>query len=183
MQRAEAARRARFEQRDQHLLGCARVGRAFKYDQLPGAQLRSQGARGLLDVAQVRLMVLRKRRRHADNDRVHLAHGMEVAGGAKARAMRRCNLCPGDAHDVRTGGVERCDLLGVDVKAGHGKALFGKQQRQRQPHVAHPDDADPGLARRDPCERPGVQSGGGTRSFRSRSVGVGHTAPPHIIRG
>ena len=96
----------------------------------------------MLDVAQVGLVMLGERGGHADDHRVHVANGGEFRRGAEAGTLGFGNLCSGDAHDIGAGGVQRVDLAAIDVEARDGKALLGKQQGEREPDVAHPDDAD-----------------------------------------
>jgi hypothetical protein len=148
----EAAGGTGFEQRDKDFLGGAGVGGALKHDELPGVQVRGDGAGGLLDVAQVGLMVLRERGGHADDDGVHGGDAAKVGGGGEAVALRGGDLSTGDADDVGAGGVERIYLDGIDVEAGDGEAFFRKEQGEWEPDVAHADDADLRRAGGDTCQ-------------------------------
>ena len=97
-------------------------------------------------VAQVGLVVLVERGGDADDDRVHLGDLGIVRRGAEAGLLRLLNLAGENAHDVGAAGVERAHLVRGDIEARHPEALAAEEQRQRQAHVSHPDDADAGFA-------------------------------------
>jgi hypothetical protein len=64
---------------------------------------------------------------------------------AEARLLRLPNLVGEDAHNVRTALVQGVHFARLDIEAGYAEALAAEEQRQRQPHVPHPDNADRGL--------------------------------------
>ena len=84
--------------------------------------------RGISDEAKVGLMILIKRGGNTDDDRVHLLDMGVVGGGGKALGIGLLNLFRADAIDVRLALRQSVDFALVDIEAGHGKFLFGKQQ-------------------------------------------------------
>src|SRR5262249_6352140 len=72
------------QDRAEQLLRRAGVGGALQHDELAAAQVRADRAGRRLDARQVRLAVLRQRRRHANDDRVNLAEAGGVGRGVEA---------------------------------------------------------------------------------------------------
>ena len=102
--RDRAAQAALFENRQDQFFGGARIGGAFEHDQLIALQVRRDGVRGLLDVAQVRLAALIERRGDADQDRVHVAQAGEIGCGVEAlRVDVRSDFFGGNVLDVGSG--------------------------------------------------------------------------------
>ncbi len=142
----EAARVAAFKQRRHHLFRGAGIGRTLEHNQLALAGVRRNGLDRAGHIAQVGLVVLVERRGHADDHRIHGVNLGVVGRGAEARLLRFNNGLGQNAHDVGPARVERGHLIGRDVEAGDAETFAGKQQRQRQSHIAHAHDPDAGLA-------------------------------------
>ena len=72
------------------------------------------------DVADVRVLELGERRRHADRDGVRLGQPRHVGGRAESAGLdTACELRVGHVLDVRTAGVEPVDHLWLHVEAEH----------------------------------------------------------------
>ncbi len=66
---------------------------------------------------------------------------------ARKPAFCAClNLAGENAHDIGAAGVELGDLVRRNIEAGYLESLAAEEQRQRQAHIAHSDDADAGFA-------------------------------------
>ena len=102
--------------------------------------------RGIGDEAEVGFMVWIERGGNANDDGVHLLDLRVVGGGGKALRLGRLNFFRADAVDVGFALRQSIDLALVDIEAGDGKFLFGKQQGQRQSHITQADDSDACLA-------------------------------------
>ncbi len=63
-------------------------------------------------------------RRHADDDDLHLAEPVEIAGGGKPSGIALADeLGIADCLDIGGPGRHRFDLGGIDVETQHGKPL------------------------------------------------------------
>ena len=142
---------ARLEARQQLLARGAGIGGRLEHHQLARPQPRRDLVGRLAHVGEVGLAVAAERRRHAHQDRVALGETIERRGGldpAAPEGLRHALLA--DVADVRLAALERPGLVRVDVEAGHREAALLEEQRERQPDVAEPDHADPGLPALDP---------------------------------
>ena len=135
--RSQPRRIAGLEDGNQDFFGGAGIGGALQNDQLARAQVWSDGARRLLDVAEVGLMIAVQRRGDADDDGVHLGDLGVGGGGAEASGMSLDDLAAGNARDVGVARVQRLDLAGIHVKAGDAETLLAEKQDQRQPNIPH----------------------------------------------
>jgi len=151
---APAGQAGGLEDRLEHLGGGAGIGGRFEHDQLARAQPRGDRAGGGLDIGQVGLAVAGERGRHADQERVGLGQAGEVGGGGQPSLRhRRRDLRARDVLDVALAAVEPRHIGRVDVEAEHGEAGPRGGQRQRQPDIAQPDDANPRLPRLKPRQK------------------------------
>jgi hypothetical protein len=105
--------------------------------------------RRVRDVAQIGLVVLVQRRRHANNYRVHRRDLRIIGRRLEPVRFGRRDFFRRDAENISPAAGQRIHLALIDVEPGHGKLLLAIEQRQRQANVAQSDDADPGLARAD----------------------------------
>ena len=111
--------------------------------------MRRDGFDGAGDIAQIGLVILVQRRGDADDDRVHRGDLRVVGRGAKAGLLRLANHFWQNANNVGAAGIERVNLVGCNIEAGDAKLLPAEQQRQGQPDISHPHNADAGLTRSD----------------------------------
>ena len=109
-------------------------------------QVGSDGFHGAGYITEVGFVILVERRGHTDDDDVHLGNQAVIGGGDKAALLGRLNLSSGNANDVRTTPIQRSHFAGINVEPSNGKALLAEQQRQRQAHIPHTNNADAGLA-------------------------------------
>ena len=99
-----------------------------------------------LDIAQVGLAVRRQRRRHADDDGVHVAHLFETRGGAQSPGGNSgADLRAWNVPEVALAGIDAGDLLRVDVKTDHPEARRPRGQCERHADIAKPDNTDDGF--------------------------------------
>ncbi len=131
----------RFEQRRDPLARRTRVGRRLQHDQLPRLQDIGQRARGVDQRPQIRLAVGRERRRHADQHRVGLRQPRVARGGVDPLGDL-AQLFGGDILDVGVPRLDRLDLALVEIDRDHVAALPRERHRERQAHIAQPDDAN-----------------------------------------
>ncbi len=142
------------------LVGGTGVGGRFEDDELAAAEVQPDGLCGLPHVRQVRLLLRRQRRRHANEDRVGLVQPGEIGGRLETlRFARPLHARPVDVADVALASIEGRDLLPVDVEAEDAESLVDEGQREREADVALPDDADVNLVSVDATEE-GVAQGG-----------------------
>ena len=92
-------------------------------------------------------MMLIQRGRHADDDDIHLLQSRYSPRSLETHSSGPTGYLGWNANNVRPAPIQRVNLAGIDIEAGNCKALLAKQQRQRQAHIAHADNADPGFAR------------------------------------
>src|SRR5262249_515763 len=130
-----------FENRNQHFLRGAGIGRALEDDQLPGAQVRRNRVSRVGDVTEIRLVILVERSWYADDDGIHRGQLRVIRGSRKAGRTRWLDLRLLNPKDVRSAGVESFHLALVDVEASHSKFLIGVKQSQGQSHVSQANDA------------------------------------------
>ena len=142
VERARPRLQARLlEQRRQPLARGARVGRRLEHDELALLEhARERGAGGDQRL-QIGLAVLVQRGRHRDDDGVDLRQRRVARRRVQALAHGGEPL-GGDVLDVARPGLDRRDLGGVGVKRDDVVAGLGELDRQRQPDVPEPDDAD-----------------------------------------
>ena len=122
-----------FEDRDHHFFGGAGIGRALEHDQLPGAQMRSDGVSGVGDEAEVGFVIFVQRSGDADDNGVHGGDLRIVGGGGKAMRLGGLDFFGRDAIDVGAALGQGFDLAGVDVEAGDLEFLFAVQQASGSP--------------------------------------------------
>jgi hypothetical protein len=100
-------------------------------------------ARRGLDVLEVRLALLRERRRQRDQDRVRLGELSVVERRRDpARVDVRLQGRAGDVLDVALADVQRLDELGHRVDEQHPAARVRERLRERHADVAGADDGD-----------------------------------------
>jgi hypothetical protein len=131
----------RGDRRQQVLVGGPRIGRGLEGDELTRTRDACHGRGGRLDVGHVRLAVATERRGHGDEDRVGSGQVRLVRRETRPDRQRGREGPIAHVVDVRSTGVEIGDALLGDVEADHVEAGPGGRHRQRQPHVAEPDDA------------------------------------------
>ena len=96
-----------------------------------------------LDVADVRVLGLRERRRHADRDGVGLAEAAEVRRRLELPARQDfLQGGVGDVLDVRPPGVQPVHDLGQDVEAEDLVPGPGQLDDERKADIAESDDAE-----------------------------------------
>src|ERR1700757_2098097 len=103
--------------------------------------MRCNGLGRLRYETKIGFSIFVERRRHADNDGVHVRQHGKVCGSAKVPPERGLDLSGGNSIDVRTTGAQSCDLVRVDVKAGHSKLFFRVEEGKRQAHITEADYA------------------------------------------
>ncbi len=145
----QAAGVASFKQRYHDFFGSAGIGRAFEDDELAVAQVWRNRHYRAGHIAQVRLVILVQGCRDADDDGVHLVNLGVVRRRVEAGLLRFLNHLREDTNNVGAASVERGDFVCGNVEAVHAEALAREQQRQRQAHIAHANDAHTGLTRFD----------------------------------
>jgi hypothetical protein len=126
---------------DSSRIGRSRSRGRLEHHQLSLAHHPRQGATRVDDIGEVWLALVRERRRHADHDRIAAAELVVVGCHAQQRTDRREALV---AH-ILHGAAALVDLRHaalVDVDAEHLVAGLGEGDRERQPHIAQPDDPD-----------------------------------------
>src|SRR5579875_2270276 len=134
---------SRFQNGQHQFLGGSRIGGAFQHDELLALQMRSNGARGILHVGEIRLAALVERSRHANQRRVHLADLRKIRGGAKMLAADVLgNFRSRNVLDVRCAAVEFLNFFRIRVEAGDAVPFARKAQRQRQADVSAADDSN-----------------------------------------
>ena len=136
------------EDRADHLLGRARVGRGLQDHQLARRDLLGDGLGRRHDVGQVGRAGLRQRGGDADRQRVEgrdhgvVGRGLELAVDAVVALGR-------DVDEVRALGADVLDALAVEIDADDLEAGFGEGHGQRQAGIAEAHDAHARGARRD----------------------------------
>ena len=143
---AAADQAARLQQRLQHLLRRAGVGRALQNDQHPRMQVLDNHARRLVDTGEVRLLGFGVRRGDADHHHVGLVQDGRVARRTKAPGIHQVgDVRVADVIDVGGAFEEAGDLAGIDVKAVDRKTGAGKGQGQWKADITNADDGYPRL--------------------------------------
>jgi len=139
---------------DDHLFGGAGVGGALQHDDHVAVHEGSQRLGGRVDEGHIRVFGLAQRRRHADQDGVHLAQGGVLSRGAQPAFPDERGQHPGGhVGDVALPCVELVDLLHLGVDAQHPVAGPPELDGQRQADVTHADHADPRRAIVDPLQK------------------------------
>ena len=131
--------------RSENLVGRAGIGGGFENNELAGAQVRSDGARGCFDVGHIRLALPGQRRRNADDNHVALSQAGHIGCGGEALfgdVSRK--LLATHRADVGLPLQQELWFRRIDVKAGDGEARARDRHRQRQPDVTEADDASRG---------------------------------------
>ena len=113
-----------FQNGDKNLFGSSWVGSALEYHQLSRTQIRRNGMRGVLDVAQIRFVMIGKWRGDADDDRVQLRKLGVVRCGRESRRLCGGYVLGKNAVYVRSAAVQRAYFLLIDVKTGYAKPLL-----------------------------------------------------------
>ena len=110
-----AAQAALFQDRQHQFFGGARIRGAFENDELVSLQVRRDGKRGVLDVAQVRFAPLIERRRNADQHGIHVAQAREIGRGVEPLAFHvLADFFRGDVLDVRFAGIQLIDFFLIE---------------------------------------------------------------------
>jgi len=121
------------------------AGRVLRWyrDELALLQVRVNGDRGVLDVAEVRLTTFIERRGNADDDGVDILQFREIGGGAKMLAVDELlDFGLRDVLDVGLARVEHGHFLGIGVKSSDFVARFGEAQAQGEADVSASHDAN-----------------------------------------
>ena len=132
-----------FQDRPQHLVCGAGIGRRFQHHQRARIQYRSQRGGRVADIAQIRVALRCQRCWHADQHRVRCA---EIRDPVRRQEIPRRDLCAKPVHrNVRQIGAlrrQRLDLRGVDIVAGHPEPGAQAGECQGQADIAEPDHAN-----------------------------------------
>jgi len=132
-------------QRLDELFGGAGVGGGLEDDELPFAQMRPDGAHGILDVRHVGLAVLVERGGHAEKEDVGLGDAGEVGGGVAAvGGGEAAHHVLAEVLDVAGAVGEVLDFALVDVEPEAGEAFFVEGPDEREADVTESDNADDG---------------------------------------
>ena len=100
-------------------------------------------ARCVEDDREIRLALLRQRRRECDEDRLRIANHLIVERGADATGVHvRLQLLRRDVLDVALAAVERLDDAGLDVDEDDGATGVRKDLCERDADVPRADDGD-----------------------------------------
>lgn len=106
-------------------------------------QIFCNGLGGTLYIADVRLLVLVQRGRHADGNRVHIFDKREIGCGGKFPGLH--NLFENIVHNVPNvvmPCIDQIYLLALYVKANGLVAGLGELRRKRQAHIAQAHNTD-----------------------------------------
>src|SRR5262249_8444817 len=130
-----------FQQRNQYILRCTGVSRAFKNNKLPFLEIWSDRLGRLHDVAQIRLVVLVQRCGHADDYRVHLTDTCKIGCSAETAPTRGLDLVRQNTEDVGSTFIQSFNFIMIDIKPGDRELLLTVEQGQRQAYIAEADNA------------------------------------------
>ena len=138
-----AAQTAFFENGKHQFFGCAGIGGAFENDELIALQVGRDGARGVLDVAQVRLAALVEGRGDADEDCVHFTKAGEIG----CRIEMLCvdvsfDFFGGNVLNVGLAGIQLFNFGLIEVESRDALANVGKPECERKSHVPAADNSD-----------------------------------------
>ena len=136
------------ERRQQDLARRAGIGRALEDDRLAAPERALHRLGGGHDVADVGILELRERRRHADGDRVRLAQPRRVGGRLEASRVHDglASWASVTSFTCEWPAVQAVHDPLADVEAEHAVARLGQLHRERQADVAEPDDPEEHLA-------------------------------------
>jgi hypothetical protein len=106
-------------------VGRPRVCRAFEDDQLALAEVLGDHLRGIEDVGQVGIAMGVERRRHADQDGVHLRQPRKIGRRVEAAGRQKpAQVGRRDVLDVALPPVQHLDFFLIHVESGDDEALF-----------------------------------------------------------
>ncbi len=106
-------------------------------------EIGRDGARGVLDVAQVGFAALVEGRGDADEDRVHFAKAGEIGCGVEMLGIDvSFDFFGGNVLDVGLAGVQLFNFGLIEVESRDALADVGKPERERKSHVTAADDSD-----------------------------------------
>jgi len=138
-----AAQASLFEDRQHQLFGCAGGGGAFENDKLIALQVGRDGARGILDEAEVRLAPLVERSGDADEDCIHFAKTGEIG----CRIEMFCidvsfDFIGGNVLDVGLASIQFVDFGLIEVESCNAPADIREPECERESHVSAADNSD-----------------------------------------
>ena len=134
--------RRHLEDRLDDVVGGARVGRGFEDHGGAGREVVTHGAAGALDRAEIRAAAVAQRSGHADDHHVRGGDRRLVRGRAISQVEHLLDVGIAEVVHVGLARVQRVHQGLRDVEAVDGPSGAHRSLRERQPHVALPDDGD-----------------------------------------
>ncbi len=131
------------EHRQERIPRGAGIRRRLEDDEMARPQALSDLGSRRDDDREIRLALLRERRREGDEDRVRVAQDVVVGRRGEAALGDEIRKCLGrDVLDVAVAAPQALDALPVDVDEHDSPAGLGEHLRQGDADVARADDGD-----------------------------------------
>ena len=127
---------ALFQQRPDQLFRSAGVRCGLQNDDGSASEIFGNGDCGISDIADVRLLVLVQRGRHADSDKIHIPDKIKVIGSAQHSGRDRFfKVRAHNVPDVILALIDHIDFFPLHVKADGAKPMLCLFHSQRQPDI------------------------------------------------